>query len=114
MFSNLFPKPSNSQNLTAELILQERIKAERKERRPRGPRRGGGKVEKTYSDVDGEPDMIECDICQERLKRHPRWVITNHNRRKHGLGRFLCGICDYKGRFGHELINHMAEVTDFP
>ena len=43
------------------------------------------------------------------MRRHPRWVITNHNRRKHGLGRFLCGLCDYKGRFGHELINHMAE-----
>ena len=67
------------------------------------------KVEKTYSDVEGQPDLIECDICQDRMRRHPRWVITNHNRRKHGLGRFLCGLCDYKGRFGHELINHMAE-----
>ena len=53
------------------------------------------KVEKTYSDVEGQPDLIECDICQERLRRRPRWVITNHNRRKHGLGRFLCGSVNH-------------------
>ena len=64
------------------------------------------KEDQSHLEIDNELYLL-CP--QERLRRHPRWVITNHNRRKHGLGRFLCGLCDYKGRFGHELINHMAE-----
>ena len=50
----------------ARKFKKERIKAERKERKPRakGAGRRGPNVEKTYSDVDGSPDLIECDICQ--------------------------------------------------
>ena len=56
----------------ARKFKKERIKKERKERKPRvkgeGGRGGGGggKVDKTYSDVEGAPNLIECDICQGR------------------------------------------------